>query len=177
MHMHEPEDEPIGYIRGGGGITAEPKRVIRITALIMISALAVLTVALTVAAVRDNSKIRGLQSRGVVTPVQISSCLALASGTGITESGFTCSGTYAFRGVTRTSVVLGVVRQLAPGTMLVGVVDAAHPDIVATQPTVANAAPYARAFIPPGASMAAMALIALALRTAQRRRGKRSAAA
>jgi hypothetical protein len=62
---------------------------------------------LTVIAAEQNSRISRLQSHGVAVNVTVTGCLGMASGTGITESGYQCRGTFTFDGHQHNDVISG----------------------------------------------------------------------
>ena len=164
----------IGYIRGGGGVAGDPRRIGRILVATLAIALGALAVTLTVTAVRDNARMHGLQTQGVATTVTVTSCLALASGTGITEAGFTCTGAYQVAGREYTSVIGGLDQQLSPGTELSGVANAQDPRVLSTAQAVANAPTYWHAFIAAAVTAAGLLLLVCTAALLSRRAHPRS---
>lgn len=137
-----------GYIRGGGGIV-DTRRLFRITVGSAIVTLAVLVIVLTIQAVHKNSRIEGLQRRGVPVDVTVTSCLGMLSGTGITVTSFQCSGSFILADRTYNAVIGGSNVNHAAGDVVKAVADPKHPTSISTASSLANAHPSWRAFIGP----------------------------
>jgi hypothetical protein len=137
-----------GYIRGGGGIV-DTRRLFRMTVGSAIVALAVLVIVLTIQAVHKNSRIDGLQRRGVPVDVTVTSCLGILSGTGITVTSFQCSGSFVLAGRTYNAVIGGSNVNHAAGDVVKAVADPKHPTSVSTASALVNAHSSWRAFIGP----------------------------
>lgn len=158
--MTATEPEPtVGYIRGGTAIPTEPRHVLRILLMACLAALAILTVALTVQAARDNSRHDRLQSDGVAVQVRVTRCLGVASGTGITVASFTCYGNFVLDGQAYNDVIGGSTRLHSPGDVVAGVVDPRSPSTLATARSVAGPKPAARSFRSAAISAAALLLV------------------
>jgi len=95
------------YIRGAGGVEVEGRRVALFLVALLILILAALVIPLTVLAAEQNSRISRLQSHGVAVNVTVTGCLGMASGTGITESGYQCRGTFTLDGHPHNDVISG----------------------------------------------------------------------
>jgi hypothetical protein len=145
----QPEDVAgSGYIRGGGGIV-NPRGLFRVVVGSAIVALAVLVLVLTIEAVHKNSRIHGLQRRGVPVDVTVTSCLGILSGTGITVTSFECSGSFDLAGRSYSAVIAGSNINHAAGDVVKAVADPKHPTSISTPSSLVNAHSSWRAFIGP----------------------------
>jgi len=138
-----------GYIRGGGGVI-DTRRLFRVVVGSAIVALAVLVVVLTIEAVHKNSRIDGLQHRGVPVDVTVTDCLGVLSGTGVTVAYFECSGSFDLDGRSYNAVIAGSHVNHAAGDVVKAVADPKHPTTISTVTSLANAHSSWRAFIGPG---------------------------
>jgi hypothetical protein len=111
----EPRDQHTGYIRGAGGIPVSGRRVGRIVIGCCLVSLATLVVVLTIGAAGQNSRISRLQRHGVAVDVTVTSCFGIASGTGISATGFRCSGTFTLNGRSYTDVIGGTAAEYSIG--------------------------------------------------------------
>jgi hypothetical protein len=137
-----------GYIRGGGGIV-DTRRLFRISVGSAIVALAVLVIVLTIQAVHKNSRIDGLQHRGVPVDVTVTGCLGVLSGTGVTVAYFQCSGSFDLAGRSYHAVIGGSNVNHAAGDVVKAVADPKHPTSISTASSLVNAHSSWRAFVGP----------------------------
>jgi hypothetical protein len=147
----EQSDENVGdgYIRGGGGVI-DTRRLFRVVAGSAIVALAVLVVVLTIETVHKNSRINGLQRRGVPVDVTVTSCLGVLSGTGVTVAYFECSGSFDLDGRSYNAVIAGSHANHSAGDVVKAVADPKHPTRISTVTALVNAHSSWRAFVGPG---------------------------
>jgi hypothetical protein len=124
--------EPDAYVRGGGTVRVDGRRVVGYLLLVCELTLAVLTVVFTLIAVHHNSRATSLKQKGVAVEVTVTGCVALASGTGITQAGFTCKGSYALAGKSYTETIGGSAIQLAVGQKVPAVAVRDEPTVVYT---------------------------------------------
>jgi len=87
----------IGYVRGAG-VVMDSRRTLRALVVVSVLVLATLTIVLTREAINANARISRLRQHGVPVDVTVTSCLGLASGSGITEAGYRCRGTFTLKG-------------------------------------------------------------------------------
>jgi hypothetical protein len=164
---------PAGYIRGGAGLTTDASRVLRIALWVLLSFLAVLTIALVVSGLHHNTRAQRLQHHGVAVPVTVTGCLGQATGTGITVNGFSCHGSFVLNGRHHNEPIGGSAALFSRGQAVRGVVDPRDPSNLSTaravQHTTAAARPFVLAAIP------ALALLMIAgLARWRSRHGSRS---
>jgi hypothetical protein len=116
-----------GYIRGGGGVVVDRGLVVRVVAWAVLLVLLVVAVLLTRAAVNKNSRIDGLKSHGVAVQVTVTECLGMASGTGITVTGFKCRGTFELTGRRYEEVIEASSIPHQSGDVVAAIVDPRDP--------------------------------------------------
>lgn len=110
------------YIRGSGA-ALNRRTVLRITAGGYVVIMLTLVIVLSAQVLRENSRIEALEHHGVAVPVTVTSCLALASGTGITAAGYQCKGTFTLAGRTYTDAIGGTRTSYTVGQTVAAVVD------------------------------------------------------
>jgi Protein of unknown function (DUF3592) len=115
-------DEDGAYIRGSGA-ALNRRTVLRIAAGCYVVIMLTLVVVLSAQVLRENSRIERLKQHGVAVPVTVTSCLALASGTGITAAGYQCKGTFTLAGRTYTDAIGGTKTSYSVGQTVAAVVD------------------------------------------------------
>jgi hypothetical protein len=171
--MTEPEDEPAAYFRGAS-VAFDRRQAIRVAVGFWLGLLALLLVVLSVTAVGDISRRSRLQQSGVPVTVRMTSCVAVASGTGETVFGAICRGTYTLDGRTHEGLVHGMAGTVPVGAVVAAVVDPAHPSTLSTARSVAAARSSWAAFIPAGVT-ALILLLSLVAIFRPGRRGRRPA--
>ncbi len=130
----------VGYIRGGGGVAVDTRRAASAVAAVCSAALVLLILVLTRSAVDQVSSARTLASHGVAVDTTVTSCLGLASGTGITTVGSTCRVTFSLGGHRYAEVLHGSTASHEPGDVVAAVVVPGAPSTVTTA-TSAHHAP------------------------------------
>jgi hypothetical protein len=128
----EPEQETESYIRGAGGIRIEGRRVAGYILGFGVLILAVLTVVFTGIAVHHNSRATSLRQQGVPVQVTVTGCVGLASGTGITGTGFTCRGSYLLAGRHYNEQIGGTAKLFPVGQKIAGVAVRDEPAVLYT---------------------------------------------
>jgi len=145
----QPDDAAVdSYIRGGGGVI-DTRRLFRVVVGSAIVALAVLVTVLAVEAVHKNSRIDGLQRRGVPVDVTVTSCFGILSGTGITVTTFQCSGAFDLAGHSYHAVIAGSDINHQAGDVVQAVADPKHPTSISLASSLVNAHASWRPFIAP----------------------------
>jgi hypothetical protein len=127
-----PEEETGSYIRGAGGVRVGERRVAGYLLAACVLVLALLTAVFTVIAIHHNSRATSLKRKGVPVQVTVTGCVALASGTGITQAGFTCRGSYTFAGHHYNENIGGSAQLLAAGQKVSGVAVRDEPAVLYT---------------------------------------------
>jgi hypothetical protein len=165
------------YIRGGGGVEVSRHRVAAMTVAGAVSLLLILAVILTVGAAEQRSRIDLVRRSGVPVDITVSSCLGMASGTGITASGFRCRGTFTRGGRTYDQVIGGLIDNRAHGDVLQGVSVPSDPTIVYTAVAAAQLESSWTVFLTPALLFVLAAGIVLSAnrRNSPRRTDRRSA--
>jgi Protein of unknown function (DUF3592) len=167
-----PVDEPAAYFRGAS-VAFDRRQAIRVMLGLWLGLLALLLVVLSVTAVSDTSRRSGLVRSGVPVTVRVTSCLAVASGTGETVSGAMCQGTYTLDGRTQAGLVHGMPGTLPAGATVAALVDPTHPSTLSTARSVAAARSSWEAFIPAGITALIMLVSLGAIFGRGRRRARR----
>jgi hypothetical protein len=170
----QSDDVAASYIRGGGGIV-DARRLFRVVVGSAIVALAALVVVLTIEAAHKNSRIDGLQRRGVPVDVTVTSCLGILSGTGITVTTFQCGGSFDLAGRSYNAVIAGSTINHQAGDVVKAIADPKHPTSVSLASSLVNAHSSWRAFIGPAVLfLLLILLIAGALWWSRRNSAQRS---
>jgi hypothetical protein len=131
-------DEDAGYIRGGAG-TIDGRRAARLAVGVLLGLLAVFVVALFVEAIRTNARNESLRKHGVTVTVTVTNCLGVATGTGITVTGYICHGSFTFNGKSYNDVIGKSSIPRTAGQTLQGVVDASNPAVLSASTKAATA--------------------------------------
>ncbi len=128
----EPEQETASYIRGAGGVRVEGRRVAGYILGFGVLIFAVLTAVFTGIAIHHNSRATSLKQRGVPVQVTVTGCVGLASGTGITGTGFTCRGSYSLSGHQYNEQIGGTASLFSVGQKIAGVAVRDEPAVLYT---------------------------------------------
>jgi hypothetical protein len=142
----------IGYVRGAG-VVMDSRRTLRALVVVSVLVLATLTIVLTLEAINANARISRLRQHGVPVDVTVTSCLGLASGTGITEAGYRCRGTFTLDGPRHNELITGTSALRSTGETLHAVTDPSDPTILSTADALATTHPIWTAFIGPAIPM------------------------
>jgi hypothetical protein len=128
--MLRAADAPASYIRGTSVGPADGRAARRWLALVALLTFAALALAMTVGFARQHD--RDLHLAQARTPVQatVTSCVGLASGTGITVTGYRCTGTFVLGGRRYDDVIDGTQALYQPGTLLAARTDARDPTVL-----------------------------------------------
>ena len=127
------------YIRGGGGVDIDGRRILRVAGAVCLVGLAVLVVITTVSARGQNSRMTRLQQHGVPVTVTVTGCVGIVSGTGSTNTGFSCRGNYTLGGHAYNEVITGTSAQLPEGSTVQAVAVPGDPALLSTADAVAHA--------------------------------------
>lgn len=109
------------YIRGGGSVQIDPRRLGRGLAVAAVAVLAACTVVLAVVAATGHSGADALRRHGVPVQVSVTSCTGITSGIGMGAEYYQCQGRYELGGRTYESTIHGVRSQEPEGAVLSGV--------------------------------------------------------
>jgi hypothetical protein len=128
---------PGDYIRGGGGVEVSRQRVATALLGVVAVVLLILVAVLAVEAALQNNRMTRLRGGGVSVNATVSTCVAMASGTGITEYGYQCRGTFTLDGHTYDEPIGGTTDRFVPGETVPAVVVPADPALLYTAASVA----------------------------------------
>lgn len=156
--IERPDDA--SYVRGAkGGV--DRRQALRFMASVGITALIALTVVLTIQAVHENGRLSRLHRNGVAVTATVTGCVALASGTGITESGYRCTASFTLDGHPYVAVLAGTDTLYSTGETVAAVVARNEPDNLSTAEAVNRDHASWTAFIPPTITLLIGVLFAL----------------
>lgn len=158
------------YIRGAGARDISGRRVAKIAAGCVIAVLAVLVIALALQAISEHSRAEGLRRHGIAVTVTVTSCLGLASGTGITVNGYDCRGAFTVSGRRYESAISGNSLLLTPGQQLPAVADPRHPDTLSTVAAARSERSLWQGLLPAAITFLCLVIVALGAFTMQRKR-------
>src|ERR1700733_7620044 len=102
-----PSPADNGYIRGGGGVRIQTRRVIGVVVAVCVVVLVVFVVDLTASAAHRNAQLSTLRHQGVPVEVTVTGCLAIGSGVGMGIEYWQCRGAYALGGESYNEVIHG----------------------------------------------------------------------
>jgi len=151
----DTSDKCATYIRGGGGV-ANARRATSVVVGFCILVLVALVGVLVLGAVQENSRLVRLRRNGVPVSATVTGCLALASGTGITASGFRCNGMFTLNGRRYNDVIGGDADFHPVGEMVQAVTDPRDPGVLFAAPAVVTPQPSWMAFVAPAIPLALM---------------------
>lgn len=143
-----------GYIRGAAGTTTDTVRVLRVAVVAVLLALAALTAVLTANAVSEYARADRLHRHGVAVPATISSCVGLASGTGITVAGYRCTARFTLDGHEHQATLQHNATAHSVGSVITAYVDSTDAANLSAQ---VPATPSASVFV--AASISAVVLV------------------
>jgi hypothetical protein len=135
------------YIRGAGGVLNRRVAVRGVVGFCLVL-LSTMTVVLATQAIRERSRELRLRDHGVAVEVTVTGCVAIASGTGITESGFNCRGSFVLNGRTDAAVIGGTQALYPVGAVVQAVADPNDPTNLSTATAVNARHASSTAFIP-----------------------------
>jgi hypothetical protein len=111
-----------------GDIEAGP--VIRFIVFAVLLALLAVTVALTISAVRENSRVDTLRHQGVPVQVTVTGCQGISSGVGMGIEYWQCQGTYSLDGRSYNEVIGGSRALLRAGQIVPAVAVPGQPRLL-----------------------------------------------
>ena len=134
------------YIRGGGGVDVDPRRILRPLAVLCLVALAGLSIGLALSAGNENGKEAALRKHGVPVQVTVTGCLAVSSGIGMGIEYWQCRGNYTLGGHQFNELIGGSRALLIAGRQEAAVAVPGQPALLSTFAAVAkgrsNFTPY-----------------------------------
>jgi len=119
MPTPEPTAPPLTTLRAGGGAGTEidVPRLRRVLTVLVLAALAVLSIVFFIGGANKNSQIDSIRSHGVVVEATITGCEGLLGGSGSNDAGYACNGRFTLNGKHYTKGMPGVSFE-KPGTVV-----------------------------------------------------------
>jgi hypothetical protein len=133
-----PRPEGAGYIRGGGGVQIDLRRLLAVALGICLVGLVAATALLAVAATNQNNHRTQLKRHGVPVEATVLGCLGLASGSGATVYSYSCRARYSLEGQTYETVLKGTNSLYPVGQTIAAVAVPGHPNLLTTAAAVAT---------------------------------------
>jgi hypothetical protein len=160
-------ERAVGYVRGGG-VELDRRKAGRVVAILGIVLLAGLTVGFGVNGIVKVNRDDRLTNHGVPVTVRVTKCVAIASGTGATYTGFQCRGRFILDGRSQVEVIGGTTTPHPVGSLVSAVADPSDPSVLATATSVAATPPAWHRFV--AAAICALVLVGLLASLLVRRR-------
>lgn len=132
-----------GYIRGGGGVQVDQRRLARVLASIGIVVLAGTSAGLAVSTANQNSNSNRLRT-AVPVALTVTGCDGISSGIGMAIEYWQCRADYTFAGHHFNEVIGGSRASLASGQQVNGVVVPSDPKVI----SLATALPRRSSYVP-----------------------------
>ena len=167
-HTHPPPDS---YIRGAQPGEPRHARHVALTAYGVV--LTGLVIILTTQVAHERSVANRLHTHGRPTTATVTGCRALASGTGITASGYRCNATYLVGNQHRTAPIHGTTTLYPTGQRIPILVDPQHPNDIAAATTAQAASRMWTSLALPAAPLTQLILSAAWLLAHKRRNTRR----
>jgi hypothetical protein len=127
------------YIRGGGGVLMNPRRLAGILVWICAVALVGIAAYLAVSAAQQGSRLTLLRDRGVPVDIAVTGCRGISSGVGMGIEYWQCSGSFTLEGRTYNEIINGSRKLVDPGRHVAGVVVPGRPDLLTDASAVRGA--------------------------------------
>lgn len=127
------------YIRAGGGVQLNPRRLAGVLVWLLVATLAGLAVYFAVAGARQNSQLKALRDKGVAVQATVTGCHSISSGVGMGIEYWQCTGSYSLGGRSFAGVINGSRKLLEMGTQVQAVAVAGRPDLLSTVSSVGRA--------------------------------------
>ncbi|HMC40844.1 MAG TPA: DUF3592 domain-containing protein [Acidimicrobiales bacterium] len=106
------------YIRGAGAARVDPRRALRVLAVVVVLLLAAITVWQFATTASDRSRAARLRNHGVAVQAAVTSCSGISSGIGMAVQYYVCQGSYQFGGASYTETIRGSRSLLRTGATL-----------------------------------------------------------
>ena len=164
------EPDPSGFIRAGGGVALNGRRIAVVLSALGLAVLIVITAVVASSAVSANSQIDRLRSQGVPVQMTVTGCLGISSGIGMGIEYWQCRGTYSLDGRTYEEVIGGQRQLLDAGQRISVVAVPGHPSLVSIPQALRRRHSYTLAGVLAGVTVAwLLAGAALVVRDRRRR--------
>lgn len=170
-----PSPSGPGFIRAGGGVSLNGRRVATVLAALGLAVLVVVTATVAVSDARANSRIDRLRAHGVPVTVTVTGCLGISSGVGMGIEYWRCGGTYTLASRTYEAIIGGQRALLDKGQRIQAVAVPGDAASLSIPQVLQKRRSYALAEVLGGVT-AALALAGAALLVRSRRRSASAAA-
>lgn len=174
----ETDQDGSGFIRAGGGVVLNGRRIAVVLGALGLAVLIAVTAFVASSAVSANSQIDRLRSQGVPVQMTVTGCLGISSGIGMGIEYWQCRGTYSLGGRTYEEIIGGQRQLLDAGQRIAVVAVPGHPALVSIPQALRRRHSYTLAEVLAAVTVAWMlAGVALVARDRRRRRPGRPATA
>jgi len=143
-----------GYIRGGGGVAVSRRRVAAVIAAAAALILVALAGILAVEAAQQYHRVHLLTTEGTPVVATVTDCYGIASGTGITDVGFSCHAAFWINQHHYRSPLDGTTSLYAVGASVPAVAVATDPTILYTSAAAQTMSASLTVFVAPAALLA-----------------------
>jgi hypothetical protein len=130
------------YIRGGGAVNADPRRVVLALLGLGVVVLLALTVLTFLSTADSRSKADRLKALGVPVAVTVTHCTGITSGIGMGVEYFSCEGSFRLGGAAYRETLLGNRSRLPAGSVVAARVVPGEPASVTAAAGSARADSY-----------------------------------
>lgn len=124
------------YIRAGGGVEINPRRLANILIWIVVALLVAFSAYYGVAGAQENGHLNTLRHKGVPVSVTVTGCVGISSGVGMGIEYWQCSGSYALGAQTFNEVIRGSRRLLDAGQRIDAIAVPGQPSLLSTVSSV-----------------------------------------
>jgi hypothetical protein len=124
------------YIRAGGGVQLNPRRIAGILVWLLVALLAGLAIYFAVTGAQQNSQLNALRQRGVPVQATVTGCRGISSGVGMGIEYWECRGSYTLDGHPFNAVINGSRQLLETGVQVPAIAVPARPDLLSTVASV-----------------------------------------
>jgi len=144
-----------GYIRGGGGVAVGRRRAVAVVAASAVLVLAALSGILAVEAAQQYHRLHLLTTEGIPVAATVTNCYGVASGTGITDVGFSCNAAFRIGQRHYRSALDGTTHVYPVGASVPAVAVASDPTILYTSAAARTMSASLSVFVAPVLLLAA----------------------
>jgi hypothetical protein len=134
----DPTPEDVQHLRGVRVARADPARVLRVGAVLVIVVLAVSAIVLTVSAAHQNARLDKLRHHGVPVQATVSGCVGISSGIAMAIEYWECRATYTLDGHQFNEVIRGSRANLTAGQTVPAVAVPGDPALLSTPAAAAG---------------------------------------
>ena len=167
----ETDQDTSGFIRAGGGVALNGRRIAFVLGALGLAVLISVTAVVAASAASANSQIDRLRSQGVPVEMTVTGCLDISSGIGMGIEYWQCRGTYSLGGRSYEEVIGGQRQLLDAGQRIAVVALPGHPALVSVPQALRRRHSYTLVEVLAAVTVAwTLAGVALVARDRHRRR-------